>query len=254
MRSYKELFVNPSDNGKKWDENFIKLLKDKNKDKWKEFLIQTDAKQLFMEETRISYCINEFTISDNSDEYKKKLIDSLKNLKDFVQNAYVQKNEKFKSNEIIVETKNGIIRAMPLSECIPDLISLYPDIESNDRKGKCFERSYELSRILDMQNNLVTGYIYGNSDKAQYLHSWLETKNNFVIDYTRNAIINKDGYYLMLHAEPLSKISAEDIENDIQQYMSKCNRLGISLEQYLIFRDEIIKDFQKNDNLFQEER
>ena len=51
----------------------------------------------------------------------------------------------------------------------------------------------------------------------------------------------------MQHANPISKISNQTFLNDIKNYLEKIETFPI--EVYFVFRDEIIKDFQKNEEL-----
>lgn len=257
MKNYQELFAKSSEYSDQWDQKFVELANSKKKKELLEFIENSGAQDLYFKEYKISICINEFTNNTILKEDKQNLIETLKNIKNYVKNAYYQKNDDFKSNEMVVETVMGTVKAITLSDVFPRLKMLYPDIENYARKGKCFEKSYEISLMLRVPNQLVTGYIYGYSDKSDYLHSWIETKlhgREVVIDFTMNAIINKDGYYLIKHAKPLNKILDKDVKSDLELYMSKCDGGDISLIQYLVFRDEMIKDFQSNGNLFQEER
>ena len=96
----------------------------------------------------------------------------------------------------------------------------------------------------------MTGYIYGYSDKSKFLHSWVESTINdeeYVIDGTLNAMINKDGYYLMQHAKPITKISDSVLKSDIKNYVNEMQ--SIPLEVYYVFRDEIVNDLEKNQSI-----
>ncbi len=88
-------------------------------------------------------------------------------------------------------------------------------------------------------------------DKSRFLHSFVETTLNgeeVVIDGTLNAIMNKDGYYTFRHIKPLTKISNQTLQEDMEKYLYKIKEF--SPEVYFVFRDEIIRDFEKNDELF----
>ena len=117
----------------------------------------------------------------------------------------------------------------------------------DERHGECYEIAHEISLNLGISNNIVTGYIYGYTDKSKFLHSWVETTikgEEYVIDGTLNSLINKQGYYLMQHAKPITKISNQTFANDnIKNYLEKIKTFPIGV--YYVFRDEIIKDFKK---------
>lgn len=105
--------------------------------------------------------------------------------------------------------------------------------------------SLEISLSLNFPNEVVTGFIYGISDKVKYLHSWIEFNkdgNEYVIDYTMNVIMNKEGYYFIRQAEELSRISNQDILFD--------SKISINSKVYLVFRHEIMKELEKNSFLF----
>ena len=75
------------------------------------------------------------------------------------------------------------------------------------------------------------------------MHSWIEATikgKEYVIDGKLNSLINKHGYYLMQHAKPITKINNQIFVIET-----------FPIEVYYVFRDEIIKDFQKNDEIFE---
>ncbi len=82
------------------------------------------------------------------------------------------------------------------------------------RKDK-FSSEY-ISQLLAFPNSIVTGYVYGISDKSKKMHTWVEFKNNnnqeFVIDYDDNTVYNKEGFYFLKHVEPLKKVSSDDLK------------------------------------------
>lgn len=136
---------------------------------------------------------------------------------------------------------------MKFSSYKPKVKKIIPNIEEESRFGNCYKYAYYISLGLQIPNNLTVGYIYGYSDKSKFLHSWVETDINeeeFVIDATLNAIINKDGYYLMQHAKPINKINNQTFREDLNNYPMIDNK-NIPLEVYYVFRDEIMKEFEK---------
>lgn len=100
--------------------------------------------------------------------------------------------------------------------------------------------------------------IYGYSDKEKYLHTWVEGKLGYgfpvVIDYTMNALMNKDGYYFLQKPKILSRISGKDLEMD-NKFIRKFAKTGATIndKEYLVFRDEIMRYFNRNKQLFDEE-
>lgn len=253
MKNNRNLFVNPSLESSKWDSKFIKLFNSGKAEELFDFILESNVNKLYIREYRILYCISQFTKQNISNE---EIIESLKN---YVKSIEIVQDEKSNSSEIIIKTEQDEIKVNILSKSLP-MIEGIEKAETDERLGKCIKKSYEISKKLGIDNKIVTGYIYGMSDKAKYLHSWIETKLNgeeVVIDYTINAIISKRAYYKLQHAEPLSKISNKDVLND-EKYLKKAKINGreegrITLEEYLVFRDEIIKDLQRNDKILLDE-
>lgn len=70
----------------------------------------------------------------------------------------------------------------------------------------------------------------------------------YVIDGTLNAMINKQGYYLMQHAKPITKIDDSTLKSDLKNYVNEMQ--SIPLEVYYVFRDEIVNDLGKNREAF----
>ena len=70
-----------------------------------------------------------------------------------------------------------------------------------------------------------------------------------LLDSTFNVIMNKEGYYLLRHVEPISKIDSKSITEDWYKYGELLYKLD--LKTYLTYRDEIINDLEKNKQLFQ---
>ena len=179
------------------------------------------------------------------------MILNLKKKDKFIKNASIGFNEHFKLKEALIETTEETIKVMQFSSLKSTIKELLPEIDTDDRIKKCFNYAYEISRNIGVKNEIVTGYIYGYTDISKFLHSWVEINykgQDYVIDGTLNAIINKEGYYALRHAEPITKISNETLEIDIKNYLSKVGTFG--LPDYLFFRNEIIKDLEKNNEAF----
>lgn len=139
---------------------------------------------------------------------------------------------------------------MKFSAYMPKIKKIIPEIETEGRFGNCYKYAYYISLGLPFSNYLTTGYIYGYSDKSKFLHSWIETTINgedYVIDATLNAMINKKGYYLIQHAKPINKISNQTFREDLNNYQMIDNK-NIPMEVYYVFRDEIISEFEKKKN------
>ena len=242
------LFLTPEKNSSQWDEKFFNILKINDRSQLFDHILT--ANSLYIEEFTISSFIHNFTKTTSLNDNEKQYLTSLKNRSHYI------KNVEIKNSILNIETINGIINVGILSDLIPSFEKEYPDIKNNNRLGKCHKISMDISKKLGKDNFLVTGYCYGMSDQSKYLHSWVETiidNKEVVIDYTQNAIINKPGFYLLNHAEPLSKIPNNDIISD-EYFLNKiCSLIPFSNKEYLVFRDEIMSDLKKSNISFEDE-
>ena len=103
-----------------------------------------------------------------------------------------------------------------MSDIIPGIQNVIPsNKESNVVNRSCFRSEY-ISQMLTFPNSVVTGYTYGIADKARSLDTWVEFKNNnnqeFVVFPDSNTVYNKEGFYFLKHAEPLKKVSSDDLK------------------------------------------
>lgn len=247
MKNYNELFNTRFKTSQKIDEKFAELFNTSGLKEGIKYLKQVGATELDMDNYNIKYRISEWTKDSLSNKEKIAFLNELRDLGDYILDIKVEKNEKFNLPEIKIETTKGIIQAIQFSSVAPEVKNLFPFIESDKRFGNCYDFAYNISLNLGVPNQIVTGYIYGYSDKSKFLHSWVESTINdeeYVIDGTLNAMINKDGYYLMQHAKPITKISDSVLKSDIKNHLDVMQT--IPLEVYYVFRDEIVNDLKRN--------
>ena len=255
MKSYEKLFQEPFTRSQEIDDTFVKLANSKGTETAINYLKQIGAKTLDIDNFNIMYCINQFTDDNNSSEEKEEFIKSLSDLKDYITKVEIVNNEKLKLPQVFIETTEGIIKASQFSSINPKIKEVIPVIDTSARLGKCFELAYLICLNLGVPNDIVTGYTYGYTDKSQFLHSWIETElkgEPVVIDGTLNAIMNKEGYYQIRHVEGLTRISNKTLLEDISNYMEKIGKFPIDV--YYLFRNEIIKDFQNNQVIFEQKK
>lgn len=119
------------------------------------------------------------------------------------------------------------------------------ELESDNRKGRCHERSMDLS--LNFENSkILTGIIHFGKRKS--LHSVLLTNDGNIIDWTRNMITDKDTFYKIYNFILISEVDTSHLEDD----MKILGQLDIDSKVFLTFRDELMKDVELNKNLFDE--
>lgn len=251
MKNYEQLFQARFNKSTELDDKFIDIWHNEGIDQAINYLKSIGATWLDIEDYMITYKISEFTKSCYNEEEKEDLINSLNKLNDYVTSAKVQYNDVLKLPEAVIETTKGKIRAIQFSKLSKEVKEVIPCIEDDGRFGKCFDWAYYICLNLGIPNDIVTGYVYGYTDKSKFLHSWIETTykgEEWVIDGTINTIINKEGYYLIKNAQVLNRISNKTFVEDIDLYLSKIK--GIQLEVYYVFRDEIIRDLERNKDIF----
>ena len=253
MKSYKYLFHEPFKKSQMIDERFTDLCNTEGMKSGINYLRSIGATKLDLDNYEIKYRISKWTQNDLTEQEKEAFLNELLELKDYVINVKIEENNIMKIPEVEILTTDGPIRAMKFSAYKPKVKKIIPNIEDESRFGHCYDYAFYLSTGIPLPNNLVTGYIYGYCDKSNFLHSWIETTINdeeYVIDATLNAIINKEGYYLMQHAKPLNKISKQTFIEDLNKYPMIYNK-NIPLEVYYVFRDELVRDFEKRNNDFE---
>ncbi len=130
--------------------------------------------------------------------------------------------------------------------------SLKKELSSLKRAKKCHERTLEICRSFE--NSIVhTGLIILGEN--QYLHTVLEFKDKYgkdiIVDWTRNLWIDKEEYIKLFKFNILESIKSEDISNDAE--FLKHHLPNTSLKVYLTFRDELMKDINRNQSIFKQE-
>lgn len=136
------------------------------------------------------------------------------------------------------------------------------ELESKKRRGKCHSGSINIAQTFLFPCSIVTGYIYGVSNKDKILHSWIEFElenTEMAIDYTLNAIMDKSAYMHLHKAEEITRISSETLKKDIQAGILE--KLGIfkvekskdeprviiaTQKYYLLFRNQILTDLMNS--------
>lgn len=137
-----------------------------------------------------------------------------------------------------------------------DLLSKYAqeeknvkELTSNKRYNKCHNMA--LSLATNFENaTVLTGYIVHQGYKI--LHSVVEiSKDNKkqICDWTNNLIMEKEKYINLFQFKILSEIKGKDILSDLSKI--KETPLSITNKEYVVFRDEFMRDLAKNDFLFE---
>ena len=241
---FEQLFIDPEKISDKWYHDFYYLSKKGDTEGLNNLFAQ--AENLYWNEYHIFNTISQLMNSDAKGEKKIKLLNQLKEC------GLVTDVEHYQDGDptIIIKTPKGTsdIAVAKLSDIIPEFKN-YTSLEGPDRQGQCHEKSREISLRLGFPNQVVTGWVFTISDVVKHLHSWVEFTENgrdFVIDFTLNAIINKNAYYFLRHVEILCEINDTDILSDLELFSSI---KGLNLKEYLVFRRELAKSLINSTNI-----
>lgn len=256
---FDENFRKKNFGGKKdeWDLRNLELLHNGSPEDVMEFYKKTNVKKLYRGYYELSWFVNFFTMKSEDARLSFLQLKSmiLKKYSSDVNSIGVIFNDNYKTSQLQIKTNKGEIKIIKLTDVIPGLKNIFEfDLETPQRYGKCL-RSFEVSKNLGIKHDLVVGYIYGGSDVARYLHSWIETKlhgEEVVIDLTMNAIVNKKGYYQLKNInekEILQRTSDEQIYEDMGKWIKVFETLELTEDEYMLFRDEIINDLEKNESV-----
>ncbi len=218
------------------------------------------VKQLYISEESIWNRIC-FLTCDIDSEMREKVLESLQ------MNSLV-KEVKENNGIIRLETTFGEIKFSDITNFFPNLKvddkikKLKNRIRNIEETGDCHKQAIEYSKKLKrigIDNDVVTANRSIVADKINSLHSWNEFQidgKEHVLDYTQNVIMNKEGYYALSHIQRIiSRVNCVDIENDPKIYQQIDNGESyIDFKTYLTCRDEIMRDLQKNIDIFHDER
>ena len=120
------------------------------------------------------------------------------------------------------------------------------ELLSDKRYGQCHLKIINISPYVPY-STVVTGYITIGPIKA--LHTILEFENEtdtVVYDWTRNLEMRKEDYYRMTKFEEVARFDGFHPRED----MKYLEELQIGCKPYVTFRDEIMRDIEKNKSLF----
>lgn len=122
------------------------------------------------------------------------------------------------------------------------------ELQSDKRYGECHSRSVAVAANME-DSKIVSGYVTIGDKK--YLHSIVVKQNSKgiieALDWTQNVIMPYDQYKNIHQFEELAEVDSEVILDDLKNVLKGLN-LGI--KPYLFFRDELIKDTKRNEEIF----
>lgn len=187
--------------------------------------------------------ISTFTLTSNVENFMYSLKFAMKKgvIKSF------EKNNNGDGFEIL--TKDDIpIRFIKITDFLPSLDEkLKNRLQSKQRCGYCHWDSIHLSTNLETPSNVVSGYCSMQSKKKKFPHSWVEIEEDgkeFVLDFTMNVVMNKEGYYKLYNPQNLIKIDNETLKEDLalrKRTSFDCK----DIRMYLFYPNEVRDEMQK---------
>ena len=112
------------------------------------------------------------------------------------------------------------MRFLQLTEFIPELDEdIQKRLHSMERCGHCHWDSIHLAENMEMPCKVVSGYCTMQSKKMPYPHSWVEIEHQdreWVMDFTMNVVMNKDGYYRLFNPQNTIAIDNTTLIEDLK--------------------------------------
>lgn len=201
-----------------------------------------------LEYAKILFAIDTYTRMIHKNIFEKMLL-KLEASRFNIDLSKIKYNEDKKQHEYKLE--NGkIITFDLLSDMLDADKKILDELESNKRKRKCHSRSISLGDSTK-DSVVLTGTITVGDRKV--LHSVVEANNKqnkpVILDWTRNLVIDKESYIKLFKFDILTSVDSKLIFDDL----SILKELGLDVKQYLVFRDELMKDVEKNSQIFYSE-
>lgn len=217
------------ENSSEWSKDFFKSYNNGDKESVMNLLKQAD--KLYLDEYYIFNSIVKLNSNSTDNSNKDTILEGLKKcrlIKGIVKN----------DNTISINAGDVSIKTSKLSDILSEVNF---DSRSKDEVlRKSIHSAEYISQLLSFPNSIVTGYVYGIADKAKSIRTWVEFRNNknqeFVIDYENNTVLNKEGFYFIRHAEPIKKVSSDDIKgkSSVGKFIS-FNSINESVEPEIEF-------------------
>lgn len=257
--TFEKLFIEGEIEGQKWKEDYYKALAAGDSETLESLIEEArEVGDVYKNDNEINNFISYFTSSAFSYGDMMNKIVALESLPEIDKVEYNAPNGVLK-----IYTKNGYVKGdlITVNLLSKSLRWLRYDEEITSltrRVGQCHHRSLELADNLKYELNLsptiVTGQASSLAEKCSVLHTWLEVQiqgKPYVLDYTMNALIDKDAYYKIKHvkANETCRIDYGDYMYDKPIIRPFLESKELKYKQYLFFRDEIMRDLkgeQKN--------
>ena len=253
-KTFENLFIEQEKEGQEWKEKYFNALNSGDTETLEALL--EEARQVgdvYKNDNDINNFISYFTSSAFSYGDMMNKIVRMETMPEIDKVEYNAPNGVLK-----IYTKNGyvtgdLITVNMLSRSLRWLRYDEEIASLTRRVGQCHHRSLELADNLKYELNLpstiVTGMASSLAEKCNVLHTWLEVQiqgKPYVLDYTMNALIDKEAYYKIKHVKEKEtcRIAYEDYMRDKPIIRPLLESKDLKYKQYLFFRDEIMNDLE----------
>ncbi len=182
-----------------------------------------------------------FTLNNNIENFEH-------NLNDAIKYGVIKSFERKKVGYTITTKDDTVIRFMQLTDFIPSLDEDVKNrLHSSKRSGHCHWDSVHLAENLEIPNKVVSGYCTKASKKMPYSHSWVELEHQgkeWVIDFTLNEVMNKEGYYKLHNPQNIVEIDSATLKEDLK-LRARTSFEDKDIRMYLFHPDEARKVMQE---------
>ena len=185
------------------------------------------------------------TFADMSEEEKKKCLDF------YVSNGTLKKYEKDEENDILYLTlRDGSkINVKKISDYIKNE-DLKGILTSTKRLHECHHGSTIMAQIFEDCSDIVIGFAKLYNERNKLLHTWLEAETSegkdVVIDYTLNAVIDKEAYYKLMNVQPINRFKSDLVRKDLSK-IDKSEYKSVDVRCYLLYRDDLMNEIEKGE-------
>ena len=199
--------------------------------------INNNTYELLFSDERIT------SIAKDDREFLAAAIQEFTKLSDEDIDYVIRETNVFKKNGKMYEARKGskIYRFSLLDYYLEECKD---ELRSDNRIGKCAHKSTSLAYSDKNRCKVMIGYV--DNDDAKILHTVYvncQYDKEYVFDYTMNLVMNKGQYLDLMNYKIINEISGENIKKDKEIL---CSIEYISSKFYLCFRDELMKDLEKN--------
>lgn len=201
-----------------------------------------------LEYAKILFAIDTYTRMVHKNIFEKMLL-KLQAGRFKIDLSKIKYNEDKKQQEYKLENGETITFDL-LSDQLDADKKILNELESNKRKRQCHSRSIDVGNQIENSAVLTGTITVGN---CKVLHSVVEIINKqnkpVILDWTRNLVIDKESYIKLFKFDILTSVDSKLIFDDL----NILKELKFDVKQYLVFRDELMKDVEKNSQIFYSE-